>query len=194
MLRAKRKRTRMHDKDGNPKFNTMNSTPLQSQYVKVNNNQQQLQNCRCASCENPNSGCLCLKVRKTENGIGIQIRGCNDKIHRNPILGYRNQLLYTGKLPSSPKSAVSKTVKEFCNLKDDIVPKRALTKNTVYKDNYAKTCGKFRYADPSSPGERDLCGYSQVKKHIQNRNGWMNDKYNYSSKQYLERRCRTFDN
>jgi len=36
------------------------------------------------------------------------------------------------------------------------------------------------------------CGYSQTKPHIQNRDGWKNDKYNYSSKQYLERRCRTF--
>ena len=32
MLRAKRRRTRMHDKKGNPIFNTMNSTPLQSTY------------------------------------------------------------------------------------------------------------------------------------------------------------------
>ena len=36
------------------------------------------------------------------------------------------------------------------------------------------------------------CAYSQTKPHIQNRNGWMNDKYNYSTKQYLERRCRSF--
>ena len=37
------------------------------------------------------------------------------------------------------------------------------------------------------------CAYNQTKKRIQNRNGWMNDKYNYSTKQYLERRCRSFN-
>ena len=43
MLRAKRRRTRTHDINGNPIFNTMNSPPLQTAYVNVNNNQKQLQ-------------------------------------------------------------------------------------------------------------------------------------------------------
>ena len=162
MLRAKRRRTRTHHPDGNPIFNTMNSTPLQSAYVNVNNNQNL----------------------------------CNDKIIRNPILGYRKQLLFTGKLPNGYKTTPSPTINEFCDHSKELPPqKKALTKNTVYKDNYAKICGAFRKNDVTGIDEKgNLCGYPQVKKRIQNRNGWMNDKYNYSSKQYLERRCRGFKN
>ena len=72
MLRAKRRRTRTHDINGNPIFNTMNSTPLQSAYVNVNNNQKQLQDCRCTSCGNPNSGCTCLYSSIKQNSFKIK--------------------------------------------------------------------------------------------------------------------------
>ena len=206
MLRAKRRRTRTHHPDGNPIFNTMNSTPLQSAYVNVNNNQKQLQNCRCTSCGNPNSGCTCIPLNP--NTPFKQKKYCNDKIIRNPILGYRKQLLFTGKLPNGYKTTPSPTINELCDHSKELPPqKKALTKNTVYKDNYAKTCGTFRkdnvtgidgsgnlIVNNSKSTNANLCGYPQVKKRIQNRNGWMNDKYNYSSKQYLERRCRGFNN
>jgi len=46
------------------------------------------------------------------------------------------------KNPSSP------TINELCaHPKELPAQKRALTKNTVYKDNYAKTCGAFRKDD-----------------------------------------------
>ena len=206
MLRAKRRRTRTHHPDGNPIFNTMNSTPLQSAYVNINNNQKQLQNCRCTSCGNPNSGCTCIPLNP--NTPFKQKKYCNDKIIRNPILGYRKQLLFTGKLPNGYKTTPSPTINELCDHSKELPPqKKALTKNTVYKDNYAKTCGTFRkdnvtgidgsgnlIVNNSKSTNANLCGYPQVKKRIQNRNGWMNDKYNYSSKQYLERRCRGFNN
>jgi len=325
MLRAKRRRTRTHDINGNPIFNTMNSTPLQSAYVNVNNNQKQLQDCKCTSCGNPNSGCICLyssikqnsfkiknfplpefdgvykvsepifngipfptgyvgypiKAYKSDNNYFLQIHSipaapsfaqvvwvgysgsnnpstplivsgpfistsspwkslntitqwalppagfseypnisatfnnktvffCNDKIIRNPIPGYRKQLLFTGKLSNGHKESFSPTINELCDHSKKLpAQKRALTKNTVYKDNYAKTCGAFRKDNvigiddqgnlivnnsKSESKDANLCGYSQVKKTTQNRNGWVNDKYNYSSKQYLERRCRTFGN
>ena len=205
MLRAKRRRTRTHHPDGNPIFNTMNSTPLQSAYVNVNNNQKQLQNCRCTSCGNPNSDCTCIPLNP--NAPFKQKKYCNGKIIRNPILGYRKQLLFTGKLQNGNKESCSPTINELCDHPKELhAQKKALTKNTVYKDNYAKTCGTFRFdnvigiddqgnliVNNSKSTNANLCGYPQVKKQIQNRNGWMNDKYNYSSKQYLERRCRGFN-
>jgi len=205
MLRAKRRRTRTHHPDGNPIFNTMNSTPLQSAYVNVNNNQKQLQNCRCTSCGNPNSDCTCIPLNP--NAPFKQKKYCNGKIIRNPILGYRKQLLFTGKLQNGNKESCSPTINELCDHPKELhAQKKALTKNTVYKDNYAKVCGAFRkdnvtgidgsgnlIVNNSKSTNANLCGYPQVKKQIQNRNGWMNDKYNYSSKQYLERRCRGFN-
>ena len=315
MLRAKRRRTRTHRPDGNPIFNTMNSTPLQSAYVNVNNNLKQSICCnKTIACQYDNCGTvtyvpenitisifgpttrdpdmiidgvyvlvsdlntspvyynkdknLYLGVNKGDisspplqphppgnqgrywgighnypssntakwyfmytNGnllneystdlykqdgallwsMGVatdgmlltdikpnfavtikkseQYKCCLSSQNRNPILGYRKQLDCT-------RSIVSAT---------DVYKK--LPTNTVYKDNYAKTCGTFRFdnvigiddqgnliVNKSKSTNTKLCGYSQTKPHIQNRNGWMNDKYNYSSKQYLERRCRGFNN
>jgi hypothetical protein len=164
----------MHDEKGNPKYNTMNSTPLQNVYINQNTYQKQLQECMCHSCKNPNSGCICSN----------NIKGCNDKIHRNPILGYREQLIY------------SNTIKP-CNQKNI----KSTPTNITYKDNYAKkeiVTGLKRNGEiktekgESGANNLKLCGYSQTKPHIQNRNGWKNDKYNYSSQQYLGRRCRSF--
>ena len=102
--------------------------------------------------------------------------------------------------------AISKTINVFCNHPlNEKIQKRALPLNTVYKDNYAKICGAFRKSDvigldekgnivvtDTKAGKKVLCGYPQVIKRIQNRNGWINDKYNYSHTQYLQRRCRRF--
>ena len=100
--------------------------------------------------------------------------------------------------------AISKTINVFCNHPlNEKIQKRALPLNTVYKDNYAKICGAFRKSDvigldgkgnivvtDTKAEKKVLCGYPQVIKRIQNRNGWINDKYNYSHTQYLQRRCR----
>jgi hypothetical protein len=361
MLRAKRRRTRTHDINGNPIFNTMNSTPLQSAYVNINNNQKQLQDCKCTSCGNPNSGCTCIPLNP--NAPFKQRKYCNDKIIRNPIPGYRKQQVFcnprekdiieeynrlvknglieikfdsyainwsmdggcivsqiksinlnvfngiykikdqgatityqrddslvnalgpgrftlqysqnkwyfevditqndqcpTGRMclilklctsngtlnilslndtsikwkiesltypfsstPPHLKPSIDTSFNNKLTVKYDKIHKRGSKiiqriienrppkdpRNIVYKDNYAKTCGTFRKDNvigvddkgnlivnnsKSESKDANLCGYSQVKKTTQNRNGWVNDKYNYSSKQYLERRCRTFGN
>ena len=64
-------------------------------------------------------------------------------------------------------------------------PTKAPT-NTVYKDNYAKSCGRAR----DTTKTQSAC-YQPVIQKKQNRNGFINDQYNYSMKQYLNRRCRT---
>ena len=57
MLRAKRRRTRMHDSKGNPIFNTNNASVKENKYVMVNNN----------FCTNPYSGCVCLNSKYKKN-------------------------------------------------------------------------------------------------------------------------------
>jgi len=83
--------------------------------------------------------------------------------YHNPILGYRKQLL-----ACSGNSDLS-----GCGYRNDV-------SGYVYNDNYAKSC-----VDPSS------C-YNPVIKKKQNRNGCVNESYNYSTNQYLTRRCLTF--
>lgn len=150
MLRAKRRRTKTHDKAGNLIFNTMNTTHTQSTYKNVNNNLKQSICC--------NKTIACQYIKKSE-----QYKCCLSSQNRNPIIGYRKQLDCT-------RSIVSDA---------DVYKK--LPTNTVYKDNYAKKCDT-----------KPLC-YPQTKPNIQNRNGWINDKYNYNTNQYLERRGRSFE-
>ena len=57
MLRAKRRRTRMHDSKGNPIFNTNNASVKENKYVMVNNN----------FCACPYSGCVCLNSKYKKN-------------------------------------------------------------------------------------------------------------------------------
>lgn len=83
--------------------------------------------------------------------------------YRNPVLGYRKCLV-----DCSGLSGCGYTKYESGN---------------VYKDNYAKTC-----SDPSN----SLVCYNPSIKKKQNMNGCVNESYNYSTKQYLDRRCLTF--
>ena len=84
---------------------------------------------------------------------------------RIPLKGYRKQLLVCNNNCKYPKNPT----------------------NTVYKDNYAKTFGGAIELDISN------CCYNNKIKRIQNNNGKINYKYNYSSQQYLNRRCRTYE-
>jgi hypothetical protein len=88
---------------------------------------------------------------------------CKTVPYRNPILGYRKYLL-----DCSGNKDLS-----GCGYTNGV-------SGNVYKDNYAKSC-----VDPSS------C-YNPVIKKKQNRNGCVNESYNYSTNQYLTRRCLTF--
>ena len=61
-------------------------------------------------------------------------------------------------------------------------------KNTVYKDNYAKICGKYRKENEKN------CAYKNVISNVQNKNGIIDYKYNYNYEQYLDRRCKNYKN
>lgn len=87
-------------------------------------------------------GCNCSEGRNTSM--------CKGTPYRNPILGYRKQLVETCKDASGD----------------------------IYIDNYAKSCMNT-----------ELC-YPRIKR-IQNKNGCINESYNYSTNQYLTRRCAT---
>lgn len=56
-------------------------------------------------------------------------------------------------------------------------------KDTIYQDNYSKSCFK-------KDEESNLCYQRQIKS-ILNKNGIQNESYNYSTNQYLTRRCTT---
>ena len=91
---------------------------------------------------------------------------CKTTPYRNPILGYRKHLV----------DCSGNTDTSGCRYTNDV-------SGNVYKDNYAKSCG-----DPSG----SLVCYNPVIKRTQNRNGCVNESYNYSTNQYLTRRCLTF--
>jgi hypothetical protein len=90
---------------------------------------------------------------------------CKTAPYRNPILGYREHLVDCSATDLG------------CRLPINDVS------GNVYKDNYAKSCG-----DPAN----SLVCYNPVIKKTQNRNGCVNESYNYSTNQYLTRRCLTF--
>ena len=90
---------------------------------------------------------------------------CKTAPYRNPILGYRKHLVDCSATDLG------------CRLPINDVS------GNVYKDNYAKSCG--------DPANSSVC-YNPVIKKTQNRNGCVNESYNYSTNQYLTRRCLTF--
>ena len=91
---------------------------------------------------------------------------CKTNPYRNPILGYRKHLL-----DCSGNADLS-----GCGYTIDVL-------GNVYKDNYAKSCGDLA---------NSVVCYNPVIKLTQNRNGCVNESYNYSTNQYLTRRCLTF--
>ena len=101
---------------------------------------------------------------------------CYTSKHRNPLRKPRKELDC-----SYYKVAYHPYTGEYVAV--DTCPKKPF--NTIYKDNYAVSCTS---CDPSVNA---VC-YNPVIRKIQNRNGYINDRYNYSAKQYLQRRCRTY--
>ena len=95
----------------------------------------------------------------------IEFTCCNSAPYRNPLAGYRKQLDCSG-------------MKNNCGLV--CTPSKDVSGN-LYKDNWAKSCAFHP----------EVC-YNPVIKKIQNRNGYINDKYNYNSQQYLQRRVRLY--
>jgi hypothetical protein len=101
---------------------------------------------------------------------------CYTSKHRNPLRAPRKELDC-----SHYKVAYHPYTGEYVGV--DTCPKKPF--NTIYKDNYAVSCTS---CDPSVNA---VC-YNPVIRTIQNRNGYINDKYNYSSAHYLQRRNRKF--
>ena len=87
---------------------------------------------------------------------------CNTSHYRNPLAGYRKQLVTDCS----------------CSLVDP----SCVARQYIYKDNWAVKCATHP----------EVC-YNPVIRTIQNRNGYINEQYNYSAKQYLNRRCRTYE-
>ena len=102
---------------------------------------------------------------------------CYTSKHRNPLRAPRKELDC-----SHYKVAYHPYTGEYVGV--DTCPKKPF--NTIYKDNYAVSCTS---CDPSVNA---VC-YNPVIRTIQNRNGYINGQYNYSAKQYLNRRCRTYE-
>jgi len=108
-------------------------------------------------------GCTDIGCQCSTDASG-NIYCCKTAPYRNPILGYRKHLI-------------------DCSGNIDLLG-CGYTKDAsgnVYKDNYAKTCATHPEA----------C-YNQVIRPKQNKNGCVNESYNYSTNQYLTRRCMTF--
>lgn len=102
----------------------------------------------------------------------LSMRYCKTNIGRNPILGYRKQL----------ECDLKNIENNHFKITYSICPKNPT--NDIYKDNYAKTCGKFR-----KNGTANLAnsGYSNVILPKQNNKGIVDASYNYSTSQYLSR-------
>ena len=108
------------------------------------------------------SGCTDIGCQNTIDACG-NVYSCKTAPYRNPILGYRKHLVDC------------KPAAKGCGL-----PLNDVSGN-VYKDNYAKTCATHSEA----------C-YNQVIQTKQNKNGCVDESYNYSTNQYLNRRCLKF--
>ena len=108
---------------------------------------------------------------------GARTKCCYTSKHRNPLRAPRKELDC-----SHYKVAYHPYTGEYVGV--DTCPKKPF--NTIYKDNYAVSCTS---CDPSVNA---VC-YNPVIRKIQNRNGYINDKYNYSAGHYLQRRCRTYE-
>ena len=108
------------------------------------------------------AGCTDVGCQNTIDACG-NFYSCKTAPYRNPILGYRKHLVDC------------KPAAKGCGL-----PLNDVSGN-VYKDNYAKTCATHPEA----------C-YNQVIQAKQNKNGCVDESYNYSTNQYLNRRCLKF--
>lgn len=112
---------------------------------------------------NKGAGCTLVGCQCSTDASG-NTYCCKTNPYRNPILGYRKHLL----------DCSGNTDSSGCGYTNGV-------SGNVYKDNYAKSCAT-----------NALACYNPVIKRKQNRNGCVNESYNYSTNQYLTRRCLTF--
>jgi len=109
------------------------------------------------------AGCSDVGCQNTIDACG-NFYSCKTAPYRNPILGYRKHLI----------DCSGNTDLSGCGYTKDV-------SGNLYKDNYAKTCATHPEA----------C-YNQVIQTKQNKNGCVDESYNYSTNQYLSRRCLKF--
>jgi hypothetical protein len=106
-----------------------------------------------------------------------QIVGCKTNTQRNPLSGYRKD-----------------------NILSSIADCSKIPTNTVYTDNYARNKPGQNGTGCSLVVEGSGCvydlssciQYKQYNPTVQNKHGYINDAYNYSTKQYLSRRNDTY--
>jgi len=122
---------------------------------------------------------------------GTQLRTCKGTPYRNPIAGYRKERICDCCVCSWATVWTGTQQVENTTCPHGMpCPTGSVPTNTIYKDNYAKTCASLKYG-PLGPERRSAC-YDPVIKVQQNKNGQIDEQYNYNSKQYLERRCRGY--
>ena len=159
---------------------TMNTTvPVlqgdQSNYVNTNMNF----NTRCA---NRTKGKKCINKAQISKDGGVVSNCCYSSKYRNPILGYRKEVLCLDHTTDEVWNAETGVQKILFCLKDPT--------NTVYSDNYSKTCGKK--ADGSV--DKSGCYSNRPPTYTSySRRGFTNPIYNKRYAQYLQRRVRTHD-
>ena len=123
--------------------------------------------------------------------IGTQLRTCKGTPYRNPIAGYRKERICDCCVCSWATVWTGTQQVERTTCPQGMpCPTGSIPTNTIYKDNYAKSCASLKYG-PLGPERRSAC-YDPVIKVQQNKNGQIDEQYNYNSKQYLERRCRGY--
>jgi len=122
---------------------------------------------------------------------GTELRTCKGTPYRNPIAGYRKERICDCCVCSWATVWTGTQQVENTTCPHGMpCPTGSIPTNTIYKDNYSRSCISLKDG-PVGPGSISAC-YDPLIKVKQNKNGQIDEQYNYNSKQYLERRCRGY--
>lgn len=165
MLHAKRRRASKYNINGKQLFSTLNTTVKYKQRLNVQNREIKTE---CSYNPEP---CNC-SFTSISNNLE-EITGCKTNTQHNPLSGYRKE-----------------------NILYSIADCSKIPTNTVYTDNYAKNKSGQNGKGCSLVVEGLGCvydlssciQYKQYNPTIQNQGGYINNSYNYNTKQYLSRR------
>jgi hypothetical protein len=127
-------------------------------------------------------GKKCINKPQVTKDGNVVTNCCNSSKYRNPILGYRKAVICIDHSTDEvwdPESGVQKLL--YC-IKDPT--------NTIYSDNYSKTCGK----DANGGVDKSGCYSNRPPTYTSySRRGFRNPVYNERYAQYLQRRIKTHD-
>ena len=168
MLRAKRRRASKYNTKGKQIFSTLNTNVKYKRQLNVQNGEIKTD---CSYNPVP-CNCSITTINNPEKTIG-----CKTNTQRNPLSGYRKD-----------------------NILSSITDCSKIPTNTVYTDNYARNKPGQNGTGCSLVVEGSGCvydlssciQYKQYNPTVQNKHGYINDAYNYSTKQYLSRRNDTY--